>query len=84
LDYEFRAVGLPAMQQYGAEVHSKDILVGEYFVDLLVNDMLLVELTTVKALDDVHRMHQLSQVDPPATPFAAAIWQAASGDNCRI
>jgi GxxExxY protein len=44
------------MQQYGAKVHYKDILVGDYFVDLLVNDVLLVELKTVKALDDVHWM----------------------------
>ena len=35
-------------------MHYKDILVGEYFVDLLINDVLLVELKTVKALDDAH------------------------------
>ena len=44
------------MQQYAAGVHCKDILVGEYFADLLVNDVLLVELKTVKALDEAHRM----------------------------
>jgi hypothetical protein len=33
-------------------VHYKDIFAGEYFVDLLINDVLLVELKTVKALDD--------------------------------
>ena len=31
-------------------------MVGEYFADLLVNDVLLVELKAVKALDDAHRM----------------------------
>ena len=31
-------------------------MVGEYFVDLLVEDVLLVELKTAKALDDAHRM----------------------------
>jgi GxxExxY protein len=31
-------------------------VVGEYFADLVVEDVLLVELTTVKALDDSHRM----------------------------
>ena len=56
LVYEVRAAGLSAVQQYGTKVHYKHILVGEYFVDLLVNDVLLVELKTVKALDDVHRM----------------------------
>jgi hypothetical protein len=29
-------------------------LAGEYFVDLLINEVLLVELKTVKALDDAH------------------------------
>ena len=56
LTYEVRAVGLSAVQQYGAKVHYRDILVGEYFVDLLINDVLLVELKTVKALDDAHGM----------------------------
>src|SRR6202046_2761727 len=56
LSIEVRAAGLSAVQQYAARVHYKDILVGEYFADLLVNDMLLVELKTVKALDDTHRM----------------------------
>jgi GxxExxY protein len=35
-------------------VYYHDAVVGEYFVDLLVEDVLLVELKTVKALDDVH------------------------------
>jgi hypothetical protein len=35
--YEVRAAGLSAVRQHGAEVHYKDILVGEYFVDLLLN-----------------------------------------------
>ena len=56
LAYEVRAAGLSAVQQYGAKVRYKDILVGEYFADLLINDVLLVELKTVKALDDAHRM----------------------------
>jgi GxxExxY protein len=38
LAYEVRAAGLSAVQQYVARVHYKDILVGEYFADLLVND----------------------------------------------
>jgi GxxExxY protein len=54
--YEVRTAGLSAVQQYGAKVHYKDIVVGEYFVDLLVNNVLLVELKTIKALDDAHRM----------------------------
>ena len=32
------------------------MLVGEYCADLLVEDVLLVKLKTVKALEDAHRM----------------------------
>ena len=56
LAYELRADGLSVVQQCGVKVHYKDMLVGEYFVDLLIDDMLLIELKTVKALDDAHRM----------------------------
>jgi GxxExxY protein len=56
LAYEVRAAGLSAVQQYGAKVHYKDFLVGEYFLDLMIDDVLLVELKTVKAPDDAHRM----------------------------
>jgi hypothetical protein len=42
------------VQQYDAKVHCNDILVGEYLMNLLIKDVLLVELKTVKALDDAH------------------------------
>jgi GxxExxY protein len=54
LAYELRASGLLVVQQCGVRVHYKDVVVGEYFVDLLVEGFLLVELKTVKALDDAH------------------------------
>jgi len=56
LAYELRASGLLVVQQCGVRVRYKDVVVGEYFVDLLVEDVLLVELKTAKALDDAHRM----------------------------
>ena len=56
LAFELRAVGLSVVQQSGVKVHYKTAVVGEYFVDLLIEDILLVDLKTVKALDDAHRM----------------------------
>ena len=56
LALELRAAGLAVAQQFGIRVHCNDAVVGEYFADLLVEDMLLVELKTVKALDDAHRL----------------------------
>ena len=71
LAFEVRAAGLSVVQQCGARAYYHDAVVGEYFVDLLVEDQLLVELKTVKALDDAHRMQctNSSQSDrPPALP----------------
>jgi GxxExxY protein len=37
-------------------VEYKGVVVGEYFADLLVEDVLVVRLKTVKALDEIHRI----------------------------
>jgi GxxExxY protein len=56
LAIEMRDAGLTIVQQPGVTVLYHDMVVGEYFPDLLVEDVLLVELKTVRALDDTHRM----------------------------
>jgi GxxExxY protein len=56
LAIELRAAGLGVVQQSAVRVHYNGVVVGEYFADLLVEDMLLIELKTVKALDNAHRM----------------------------
>ena len=53
---ELRGTGLAVVQQCGVKVHYNDVVVGEYFADQLVEDVLVVELKAVKALDDMHRM----------------------------
>jgi GxxExxY protein len=45
---ELRASGLAVVQQFGVRVYYNDAVVGRYFADLLVEDVLLVELKTVK------------------------------------
>ena len=55
LALELRRAGLAAVQQHGISVVYRDTSVGEYFVDLLVEDAILVELKTVRALDRMHR-----------------------------
>src|SRR5271169_413135 len=54
LAHELRQAGLGVAQQCGATVMYDGILVGEYFVDLLVEETLLVELKTVKILAEPH------------------------------
>jgi GxxExxY protein len=52
LAIELREAGLTIVQQHGVKVLYHDMVVGEYLLDLLIEDVLLVELKTVKALDD--------------------------------
>ena len=55
LAHELRKSGLAVTQQRGLTVLYDGIVAGEYVVDLLVEEVLLVELKTVKTLDETHR-----------------------------
>ena len=54
LAIELRKAGLEVAQQHDIQVHYGKDIVGEYAADLLVNREIIVELKTMKALDDVH------------------------------
>jgi GxxExxY protein len=60
LAHELRKAGLTAAQQRGLAVLYDDVIVGEYSVDLLVEDVLLVELKAVTALEEAHRRQCLN------------------------
>src|SRR5579883_3395298 len=50
---ELRRAGLNVIEQKPIEIRCHDILVGEYVVDLLVENNVLVELKAVRELEDV-------------------------------
>jgi len=54
LAHEIRRLGLEVNQQYAIKVFYDNIIVGEYFTDLLVNDCVMVELKAVSQLDNIH------------------------------
>ncbi len=54
LVHELRKAGLMVVQQYGIVVHYDAVVVGQYAVDLLVGETIMVELKAVKALDSAH------------------------------
>jgi GxxExxY protein len=56
LAHELRKIGLRVAQQHGVTVMYDGVKLGEYSVDLLVEDALLVELKVARALDDSHRL----------------------------
>ena len=55
LAHEIRKAGLAVAQQRGIMVWYDGVIIGEYTADLLVEEVLLVELKTVRTLDDSHR-----------------------------
>ena len=60
LALELRAVGLTVDQQHGLTVTYRNQIIGQYYIDLLVDNALLVELKTVQAFDDSHRLQCLN------------------------
>jgi GxxExxY protein len=79
LTYELRASGFAVVHRHSARVLYKDVLVGECFPDLLVQNVLLVELKTVKALDGAHRMQCTNYLKATGTISK----QPACGSACR-
>ncbi len=54
LVHEIRKKGLKAEQQYPIHVFYDQVLVGDYFADILVENQLMVELKVVRALELIH------------------------------
>ncbi len=54
LAYELRKSGLKVGQQCTIQVKYDGIVVGDYLADMFVEDCVLVELKTVKLIDDSH------------------------------
>jgi GxxExxY protein len=54
LAHELRKAGPRVVQQRGIVVMYDGIVVGEYAADPLVEEVVLVELKAIKALDEVH------------------------------
>ena len=52
---ELRKAGVQVAQQHGIAVTYDGVAVGEYCVDLLVEDAVLIELKATRALDRAHR-----------------------------
>lgn len=54
LAHELRKAGLAVAQQQGITVRYDGVVVGEYAIDLLVEETIIIELKAVKALDGAH------------------------------
>ena len=58
--HELRKSGLAVSQQHPMLVRYDGIVVGDYTVDLLVEQTILVELKVAKVIDEIHRAQCLN------------------------
>lgn len=68
---ELRKLGLNVAQEARIPVYYDDVLVGEYFADLLVADVVIVELKAVKGLLEEHQAQLLNYLK--ATPYEVGL-----------
>jgi GxxExxY protein len=54
LGVELRLASLQVTQQQRIDVSYRDVLVGEFIADLLVDDCVIVEVNAVRAPEDIH------------------------------
>jgi GxxExxY protein len=69
LALELREAGLNVAQQVGVAVTYKDVTVGTYTVDLLVEDTVLIELKAVRALDRIHAAQCINYLKATGLPL---------------
>jgi GxxExxY protein len=60
LVYELMIAGLNVKPQYAISVYYKEMMVGEFFADILVEKCILVELKALGTLDSTHQAQCLN------------------------
>ena len=65
--------GFSVKQQHQMNVFYDNVMVGEFFVDLLVEDRVLLELKAVRQLDDVHTAHVMNYLKASGLPVCLLI-----------
>jgi len=71
--HEMRKDGLNVILQHPIKVVYDDIVVGDFFVDLLVEDLVLDELKAVSSLNDDHMMQALNYLRASNLPTCLLI-----------
>ena len=82
LAYELRKAGIAVAQQHGIVVLYDGAVVGEYAVDLLVEELVVVELKAIIALKDVHRAQCVNYLK--ATGFRMCLLLNFGGPRLQI
>ena len=65
--------GLNIKQQHQMNVFYDNVLVGEFFADLLVEDKVLLELKAVRELDEIHTAQVMNYLKASSLPICLLI-----------
>lgn len=57
---ELAAMGLPCKRQKAIKVHYRNPIVGNYFADIIVNDLVIIELKAAEALIEEHELQLIN------------------------
>ena len=69
LAHELRKSGLAVLQQHPVAVFYDDVVVGEYFADLLIEGYVIVELKALAKLDESHFAQSLNYLKATGQQF---------------
>ncbi|MCY7348028.1 MAG: GxxExxY protein [Pyrinomonadaceae bacterium] len=64
---------LDVEQQYPITVCYKNVVVGEFIADLLIENVILIDLKTVKGIDDIHLAQCLNYLKATNLPLCLLI-----------
>ena len=71
--FELKRNGLEAEQQKSIIVHYEDQIVGEYIVDILVNQRIIIELKAIESLSGIHEAQLINYLKATQTPLGLLI-----------
>ena len=73
LAIEIRKLGYSVVTQRAINVIYEDVIVGEFFADLLVDDRLLIELKTSNGFSDNHKAQCINYLNATRLPLCLLI-----------
>ncbi|NOZ39513.1 MAG: GxxExxY protein [Planctomycetes bacterium] len=73
LSHELRKCGLHVEQQFSIKVVYDGVCVGDFFVDLLVENQIVIELKYAKGIDDAHLAQCLNYLKATQNSLALLI-----------
>ena len=71
--HEMKKDGLKVVQQYPVKVSYDGVVVGEFFLDMLVNDLVIVELKAVSILTNEHLAQAFNYLRATSLPACLLI-----------